>query len=57
MERKMDKAYKILNRFECCGERMVTVIMDTNTVSVMPLKEFEWIVQRENQFLKQHKGE
>lgn len=50
----MRKVYKILNGFECCGKQMVTVIIDTKAVSVMPLTEFERIVGKERKFFKKN---
>lgn len=43
----MEKSYKVLNRFECCGTTMVTVIIGSGNVSVMTERSYNNIIQRE----------
>lgn len=31
----MKATYKVISRFQCCGETLVTVIMNTGNVSIM----------------------
>ena len=39
--------YKIIDRFECCGNTMVTVIMDRGNVSVMNERDYNRIIEKE----------
>lgn len=52
----MDKnTYKIINKFECCGKTMVTVIMDGKVVCVMPEIEFNRIIEAERKYYKRNR--
>lgn len=39
--------YTIINRFECCGNAMVTVIMDRGNASVMSERDYNRIIEME----------
>lgn len=48
---KMDKnTYTLINRFECCGKTMVTVIIKGRAVCVMPELEYNKIIETERKF-------
>ena len=50
----MDKnTYKLINKFECCGKVMVTVIMN-KTACVMPELEYNRIIETERKFRKKN---
>lgn len=40
-------AYMLINRFECCGIMMVTVIMKGKAACVMPELEYNTIIEKE----------
>lgn len=39
--------YTIVNRFECCGNTMITVIMDRGNASVMNERDYNRIIETE----------
>lgn len=47
----MDKnTYTLVNKFECCGKVMVTVIIKYRAACVMPESEYNRIVETERKF-------
>lgn len=51
----MDKnTYTLINKSECCGERMVTVIIKGRAVCVMPELEYNRIIEAERKFKKKY---
>lgn len=44
--------YKIINKFECCGVNMVTVIMNNKAVCVMPEIEYNQMIETERKYFK-----
>ena len=46
----MDKTYAIINKFQCYGKTMLTVMVENNSVCVMPDWEFDWIIRAEQRF-------
>lgn len=42
--------YKILNRFECCGKTMVTVIIRNKAACTMPERDYKRIITDERRF-------
>lgn len=52
---KMDKnTYTLINRFECCGKMMVTVIIKDKAACVMPELEYNNIIETERKFKKKY---
>lgn len=48
----MDKnTYTLVNRFECCGKMMVTVIIESKAVCVMTEMEYNRIIKLERKYL------
>ena len=51
----MDKnTYKLINKFECCGKVMVTVIIEGRATCVMPELEYNRIIETERKFRKKN---
>lgn len=48
----MDNTYTFLNKFECCGETMVTVIINGKAACVMPARDYNRIIEMERKFWK-----
>ena len=44
--------YKVINRFECCGNVMVTVMIDKKAACVMPEKDYNRIIEIERKYRK-----
>ena len=42
--------YTIVNRFECCGNTMVTVIMDRGNALVMNERDYNRIIEMERKY-------
>ena len=42
--------YTIVNRFECCGNTMITVIMDRGNASVMNERDYNRIIETERKY-------
>lgn len=55
--KNMNKTYTIINKFQCCGKTMLTVMVENNSVCVMPDWEFSQIIRAERRFkqMKKHK--
>ena len=53
----MDKTYTIINKFQCYGKTMLTVMVENNSVCVMPDWEFSQIIRAERRLkqMKKHK--
>lgn len=52
----MDKnIYVVVNRFNCCGKLMVTVIIKGKSASVMPESEYNRIIENEQKCRKNNK--
>lgn len=49
--------YTILNKFECCGNIMVTVIIRGEAACVMPEREYNKIIETERKFCNRNKVE
>lgn len=48
----MDKStYMLINKFECCGSVMVTVIIKGRAACVMPELEYNKIIKAEREYL------
>ncbi len=47
--------YTLLNKFECCGMTMVTVIIEGKAACVMPEGEYNRIIETERKFKKKNK--
>lgn len=48
----MDKSiYTLINKFKCCGKIMVTVIIESKAVCVMPESEYNKIITEERKYL------
>lgn len=47
--------YTLINRFECCGKTMVTVIIKDNAACVMPEIEFNRIIEVEWKYYKRNR--
>lgn len=51
----MDKnTYTLVNKFECCGKMMVTVIIKGRAVCVMPELEYNRIIETERKYLQKN---
>lgn len=48
------KTYTLVDNFECCGERMVTVIIKDRAACVMPELEYNRIIEAERKFRKKY---
>lgn len=48
----MTSVYKLISKFECCGETMATVIIGNKGVSTMPEKDYNWILNKEKRYRK-----
>jgi|GEM_PF-3134756 hypothetical protein len=46
--------YKIVGKFECCGEIMITVMMN-ESACVMPEREFNRIIETERKWNREYK--
>lgn len=44
--------YTLINKFNCCGTIMVTVIVDTKTACTMPEKDYNRIIETERKYKK-----
>lgn len=44
--------YTIVDRFECCGNTMVTVIMDKGNAAVMSERDYNRIIETERKHRK-----
>lgn len=42
--------YTLLNKFECCGTTLVTVIIKEKAACVMPEREYNRIIETERKF-------
>lgn len=42
----------LLNKFECCGNTMVTVIIKGKAACIMPEKDYNRIIETERKFRK-----
>ena len=42
---RMKATYKVISKFQCCGEILVTVIMNTGNVSIMSEDTLRQIVR------------
>ncbi len=52
----MDKnTYTLVEKFECCGVTMVTVIIKRKAACVMPEKEYNRIIETERKYGKRKK--
>lgn len=52
----MDKsAYTLVNKFECCGKAMVTVIIENRAACVMTELEFNRIIEAEWKYRQRSK--
>lgn len=47
--------YTLINRFECCGKAMVTVIIKGKAACVIPEIEFNRIIEAERKYYKHNK--
>lgn len=53
---KMDKnSYRLINKFECCGKTMVTVIIKGRAACVMPELEYNRIIETERKFRQRNR--
>ena len=53
---EMDKnTYKLINKFECCGKMMVTVIIKGKAACVMPELEYNRIIETERKYRKRNR--
>ena len=52
----MDKnTYTLVDKFECCGKTMVTVIIEGKAACVMPELEYNRIIEAERKYLQRNK--
>lgn len=42
--------YTVINKFQCCGNMMVTVIITNKAVCVMPESEYNKIITEERKY-------
>ena len=42
--------YKLINKFECCGKMMVTVIIEGRAACIMTELEFNRIIETERKY-------
>ncbi len=47
-----NNTYKLINKFECCGKTMVTVIIKGKAACVMPEIDFNRIIEAERKYYK-----
>ena len=47
--------YTLLNKFDCCGKTMVTVIIKGRAACVMPELEYNRIIETERKFRKKNR--
>lgn len=47
--------YRPINKFECCGKTMVTVIIKGRAACVMPELEYNRIVETERKYRQRNK--
>lgn len=53
----MDKnTYTLVNKFECCGKTMVTVIIKGKAACVMTELEFNRIIEAERKFRQKNRA-
>lgn len=51
-----NKTYKIINKFECCGNIMITVIIeDDKAACVMTELEYNKIIETERKFRRKNR--
>ena len=50
-----EKIYKLINKFECCGKVMVTVIIKGRAACVMSELEYNRIIEAERKFRQRNK--
>lgn len=50
-----NNTYTLINRFECCGKRMVTVIIKGKAACVMPEIEFNRMIEAERKYCKRNR--
>ena len=54
-QNRMDKnTYTLVNRFECCGKTMVTVIIKGKAACVMSELEYNRIIETERKYLQRN---
>lgn len=46
--------YTLLNKFECCGMTMVTVIIEGKAACVMPEIDYNRIIEKERKYRNRH---
>lgn len=52
----MDKnTYTLINKFECCGKAMITVIIEGRAACVMPELEYNRIIETERKFRERNR--
>lgn len=51
----MNNKYRIINKFECYGKTMITIIMESRAVCVMPEWEYNRIIEAERKFRKKNR--
>lgn len=55
-ENGMDKnTYPLINKSECCGEHMVTVIIKSKVACAMPELEYNRIIETERKFRQKNR--
>ena len=47
-----NNTYTLINRFECCGKTMVTVIIKGKAACVMPERDYNRIIETERKYYK-----
>lgn len=47
--------YTLVNKFECCGKTMVTVIIKNKAVCVMTELEYNRIIETERKFMQSNR--
>ena len=50
----MNDAYKVIDKFDCCGVDMVTVIINKKAVCVMTEIEFDRMIKAERKYCKRN---
>ena len=48
-------AYSLVNKFECCGKTMVTVIIEGRAACVMTELEYNRIIETERKYLRNNR--
>ena len=51
----MNNTYTLINKFECCGADMVTVIIKGKAACVMPEKSYNKIIWTERKYRNSNK--